>query len=85
MPLRRDVPNEREGGRLRQRALLAVKVAAEPAIADEAHRGVPAVGRSGEMTTLVSERTCAGQVSRVFPQQADHVRGRLHGAAPVPY
>ena len=34
MPLRRDVPNEREDGRLRKRALLAVKLAAEPASAD---------------------------------------------------
>ena len=36
MPLRRDVPNEREDGRLCKRALLAVKLDAEPAIADDA-------------------------------------------------
>ena len=60
MPLRRDVPNEREDRRLRKRALLAVKLAAEPAIADQAalrspHPVYPLDRGADDLATLVPD------------------------------
>jgi hypothetical protein len=47
MPLRRDVPNEREDGRLRKRALLAVKLAASYC----GRNGIAVYPRPGDLVT----------------------------------